>query len=294
MEQTDVFFTDEELQRLSVQRELMKEVEQPVLSELFSGRSGLQVLDLGCNDGSKTFEWFSDPAVSRVIGLEYNEALVKRANSIYGGTKFSFFSVNAESKGFPKWLRALMIRERIRGFDIIYLSFVLLFMKDPKRLIRTLLPLLAPKGKLVIIEADDGHASLAPHGGELLQEFLEILAQDPFAGKRHLGGQIPEILAQCGGRDIRLHCTALRGDPGQREQKERLFQIFLSLLPEDIAILRKTHPEDPRYQKWERWVKEKYETLKRDMLREDSVVRVGIAVVTCSGGDEEERRETDR
>ena len=58
----------------------------------FKGKSELSVLDIGCNDGARTFHRFSDDRISRVIGLEYNQQLVERANSQFGNTKFSFLS----------------------------------------------------------------------------------------------------------------------------------------------------------------------------------------------------------
>lgn len=72
----------------------------------FKGKSELSVLDIGCNDGARTFHRFSDDRISRVIGLEYNQQLVERANSQYGNTKFSFIRWMWIGIRFPRIFRS--------------------------------------------------------------------------------------------------------------------------------------------------------------------------------------------
>ena len=67
MEKKNIFTTEKELGRLSTQNRLIYACEQPIFRELFAGKRGLSVLDVGCNDGEKTFRWFSVPEVSVVI-----------------------------------------------------------------------------------------------------------------------------------------------------------------------------------------------------------------------------------
>ncbi len=61
-----------------------KEIEQPVYRRLLEGRSGLRVLDVGSNNGSKTADRFAHPSVAKIIGLEYNQNLVDQARETYG------------------------------------------------------------------------------------------------------------------------------------------------------------------------------------------------------------------
>lgn len=42
------------MDRLAVQGKLLSEYEQPVYQKVMSGRSGLTLLDVGCNNGWKT------------------------------------------------------------------------------------------------------------------------------------------------------------------------------------------------------------------------------------------------
>ena len=86
-----VFQEEKERERLRRQNLLLSQAEKPALEHFFKGKSELSVLDIGCNDGTRTFHRFSDDRISRVIGLEYNQQLVERANSQFGNTKFSFY-----------------------------------------------------------------------------------------------------------------------------------------------------------------------------------------------------------
>ena len=70
-----VFQDDQELHRLTVQNRLLREYELPVLRRILSGKSDVRILDIGCNDGHKTVNLFSDFPGVQVIGLEYLEDL---------------------------------------------------------------------------------------------------------------------------------------------------------------------------------------------------------------------------
>ena len=95
-----VFQEEKERKRLRRQNLLLSQAEKPALEHFFKGKSELSVLDIGCNDGARTFHRFSDDRISRVIGLEYNQQLVERANSQFGNTKFSFYQMDVDRDSF--------------------------------------------------------------------------------------------------------------------------------------------------------------------------------------------------
>ena len=63
-----VFQEEKERERLRRQNLLLSQAEKPALEHFFKGKSELSVLDIGCNDGTRTFHRFSDDRISRVIG----------------------------------------------------------------------------------------------------------------------------------------------------------------------------------------------------------------------------------
>lgn len=292
MENLAVFSREKELRRLQTQRQLMQSCEGPALRKLFAGRSGLNVLDIGCNDGGKTVRWFADPAVARVLGLEYNDDLARQAHETHGGEVFSFYPCDVEAEDFRARLTELMRREGIDGFDVIYVSFVLSHLKEPETLLRRLRTVLNPGGVLLAVETDDSRSFLQPEGGELLEAFLELLRHDAYAGDRSIGSRLPQMLRDSGYAAPTLCCDAISAGPGEREKKEHIFEMFFSFLPEDVPILRAEAPDESSFTDMEHWLSENYEELKRRILAEQSYISMGMAVVTCGAEPMKEERST--
>ncbi len=68
-----------------------------------------------------------------MIGLEYNQQLVERANSQYGNTKFSFYQMDVDRDSFSADLQKLCAEPEDREFDPICLSFVLMHLYDGEK-----------------------------------------------------------------------------------------------------------------------------------------------------------------
>lgn len=100
MQRQLVFQEKKEMERLCVQNSLLSCCEAPVFAQIFSEHSDMGVLDIGCNDGTKTVERFSSEKVAKVIGLEYNAELAARAQQAYGDEKFLFYPFDVEASDF--------------------------------------------------------------------------------------------------------------------------------------------------------------------------------------------------
>ncbi len=285
MEKQNVFTYEKELGRLGMQSELLADCERPIFRELFTGRRNLRVLDVGCSDGEKTFRWFSVPEVSRVIGLELDGKLAGHAQETHGSDVFRFCACDADAEDFPVKLRAVMRREKVRSFDIIYVSLLLSHLRAPEAFLRHLRPLLAEGGVLVAVEADDAAAFLLPEDRRFAG-FMDILSQDPFAGDRSVGGRLGTMLSECGYRSPQLHRCAISAGPGEEEKKAMIYEMFFSFLKEDLVLLRAEAPEDARYIRWERWLQQNCTELRRAVCMPASQISIGISVVTGAGDAE--------
>ena len=281
MQHQDFFQEQSELDRLHEQRNFFAAYEAPIFGELFAGRSGLTVLDIGCSDGSKTAEYFSDPAVSRVIGLEYNPELVKKAQARHGDARFSFHVCDVERPDFAPWLRALMDEAHVPGFDIIYLSCVLMHLRDARRLLCTLHAFLRDDGRLVIVDSNDAGSALEPDEGGLLAGFLDILRHDTFAGRRNMGAEVCAMLEGCGYDRPDVRRDAIWAGPGDAAKKAKMYNFYFAIVPEDIALLCRREPDNETYKAWALWVQRSFETLRRQILDEKSRVAVGVKILTC-------------
>lgn len=280
MAKQNVFTSEKELGRLSTQNQLQYRSEGPIVRELFAGKSGLRVLDVGCNDGEKTVRWFSDPAVAKVLGLELDAQLAARAQEAYGGNVFRFASCDVEAENFPAQLEAILRREDLGGFDVIYLSYLLSHLSAPERLLRLLRPLLAPDGVLVVVDSDDSACRLEPEGNELFQDYLAFVAQDPYCGDRTLGRRLPEVLRSSGYRDIVQRCSAPVVGPEEPEIRRHILACY-SFLEEDLPLLRANYPNNALYDRMEAWLAAHFAQMQACFLAENASVSMSFTIYTC-------------
>ena len=172
MTTSGIYQDPREQARLAAQNRLMRAYEAPVLERLFLGRSGLRILDVGCNDGGKTLERFSRPETARVLGLEYHGDLVAQAEKRCADSRFLLRACDVEAEAFPEQLRHIMEESGIEAFDLIHLSFILMHLKDPERLLAALSDVLAPGGHLFLVEPDDTESFISEDPDGLFLEFL--------------------------------------------------------------------------------------------------------------------------
>lgn len=279
-----VFQNQTEMERLRVQNSLLSCYEEPIFAQIFAERQELHVLDIGCHDGAKTTERFSSDAVSRVIGLEYNEELALKAEKRYGDEKFSFYTCDVDTDEFPKQLRAIMEETCVDGFDVIYLSFLLMHLSDVSKLLEALHPFLKTGGKLFVVEANDRASTLSNDENGLLGEFFDILQKDRYAGNREVGAVICETLAACGYEELFVWHDAISAGEGEMEKKTAIFTMFFTYLPEDVQLLQDAEPENKAYQTWAAWLERNFETLKGLILQERSEVSMGMKILSCTKG----------
>jgi len=280
-----VFQEENEVQRLSVQHRLLKAYEDDLFSHILSGKSGLAVLDVGSNNGSKTSSRFTHAAISSVIGLEYHEKLAAEAQKAYGSDVFSFYAMDVEAPDFTQKLTELAFQKHVDGFDLIHLSLILMHLKDPQKLLLELKPFLKPEGHLVVIEANDAVSALSPDPEGLLSEFLDILSRDRYAGNRSIGGRLETLLAQCGYEQIHIWHEGIGAGPGDEEKKQNLFTTFFSYLPQDVALLRKDEPDCAEYRSWAEWLEANYHKLSKLVQQPESNIFMGMKMLTCRRGE---------
>lgn len=280
---SNLIFQDEiELHRLSVQNQLLSDYEKPIIRDMLQEKTKIRILDVGCNDGRKTVDRFSGENIYKVIGLEFHQELVEKAENEYSDKVYSFYQCDIEASDFEERLSDIASKNQIESFDIIYISFVLLHLNDPAKLLTILHRFLATNGKIMIIESFDRNSSLEPDDNNELMSFLDILSQDPCAGKRMMGENLPKILRDCGYQDVRIRLNEIVAENGEQEKKKAVFKTFLSYLPYDIALLLEQEPQNKRYLYWKEWMASHFEHLKEAVQADASKISMGIRIITCN------------
>lgn len=281
-ETNDVYVLDEELVRLGVQSRLLKEYEQPMYDSIFSGKQGAAVLDIGCNDGSKTVDRFQRKEVRRVIGLEYHEHLAAEANERYRNDRFQFYHANVESEQFEETLTAILNETGEKGFDVINLSFLLVNLKQPARLLARLKPFLNPGGMLAIVDPDDRLSRMAPDENHRMKFFLQVCEADPLAGKRYFEGELTNYLSSCGYQDIHVHSSCVSSELADRKKRDMMFQTFFSYIPNDYESLCSQAPENHEYARVRQQISENFEPFRTEFMNRADHVECGVLLISCS------------
>lgn len=279
----EVFAKEEEIKRLAVQRSLLKEFERPIYEKVIGGRSGLCVLDIGCNDGSKTIERFTKDHFRKVIGIDVLDSVVDEANSQYGDEVHSFYCCNTSVKGFSKKIQQILDKEGLKSFDIINCSFVLMHIPCPEAVLSCLRHFLSPEGQIVIIEPDDTISNVSPDHNRLFKHFSEILMQDVYAGKRDFGRYVPGILEASGFSNWCMQAEKIFSEHQDKAKKADVFIVFCSYLKDDLEILRKEHPGNKTIKKQLKWVRDNEKALYHQMVEEDTAITIGIKIFTGRG-----------
>lgn len=278
----DVYKQEKELLRLAMQHRFLKEQEQPVYDKVLAGREQMMVLDIGCNDGTRTADRFCGDNVAGVIGLEYHRELVERAGHMYGGGKFRFYQADVESSGFESSLRNIMEISGIEGFDIINISFVLMHLREPGKLLAGIRPFLKPGGTILSIETDDRFSHMSPDREGRMRLFLELCEKDMLSGSRCLGGDIPGMLGSCGYQHVTVYSDRISAARREKEKKQQMFEIAFSYLPEDFDELCRLFPENQEYARIRTQIAENYEKFRIDFVEESEEVSCGLVMAAGS------------
>ena len=169
---------------------------------------------------------------------------------------------------------------KIEGFDVIYLSFVLMHLKNPVNLLKKLFPYIKNGGYIVIAEANENLTCLKPDKDKLCEKFVYMLGNDKYAGNRYLGEFLPKELIKCGYIENSVWCNGVSAKKGEKDRKEKIFEIYFSYLPEDVKLLLSEEPNNAEYQKWSEWIQENYGKLKSQIIDTDSEITMGIKIMS--------------
>ncbi len=282
MKKFEVFEEEQELDRLGVQNQLLRKYEMPLYQEVLSVYKQIKILDIGCNDGAKTHDRFSEFYIGKVIGIECSEKLAEKAQDKFGGARFAFYCCNVEDDCFISKMTAIMKENQIEKFDVINISFVLMHLDNPEKLLKTVRSLLSPNGKLVIVEADDSASTVLPDTEDLLSGFTNILNQDPMAGNRDYSKKLADNLMKIGYSSVKTIPSPIIATGTQSELKKKIFDVFFSYAPEDYAILRRQCPDNTEYKSADNWLLHNYEKLRSLVMTDGVGVSMGIVIFTCS------------
>ncbi len=273
-----------EVARLNTQMQVMKGFDQPVYDRMLEGKKDLRVLDVGCNDGKMIADRVvSKGCVGKLVGLEYNQGAVDAANARFGSENARFYQCDIEDQGFERRLVEIMEENGIDAFDFVNISMVILHLKNPYKMMRSVRKHLAKDGVMIVKDIDDGLNFAYPDEDGSFDRVYRICNENETSGFRHSGRQVYTYMKRCGLKDIEICKSGLNTIGMDYNEKQALFDTYFSFILEDLKIMIDRHPDSERVKEDYDWYSENYDELEERFHSEDFIFSLGFMIYTARG-----------
>lgn len=274
---TEHYFSVEnrsEAERLRGQQNLMMNFDFPIYEKYLKGRKGLNILDIGCNNGRYAMmrlEKFPG-IIGNYVGIEYDEKTVEFARSTYGSKNITFNCMDVTCDDFCDKVRAIMKQQGIESFDVIMMSLVMLHLKDKDGAARKIRSLMSEDTVFILADVDDGMNIMNPDPEGHMKMVNRIMEKSPVSGSRHFGRRIPEVFGKAGFKDIVLEKMIITTVGMNRAEREEFFILFDHL--SDMANIT-----DENYMVEEKeWLENKLEDFRDTFMDPATVVNFGFVL----------------
>lgn len=274
-----------EVKRLKTQQKLLKNFDSAIYNRAISSYDRLRILDVGSNNGAFVMDRLGKSEnLEKLIGLEYDKGAVDEANEKFalGNDKLSFYEINVEDEELEEMLENIIEEQSINNFNIINISMLLLHLKSPFRLLKTLRKFLSSDGIVIIKDIDDGLNMAYPDPDGSFARLIEICNQNETAGFRHSGRQIYTLLKRAGYKNISLEKQGLSVVGMDCDERFAMFDTYFSFILEDLRIMKERYPNDKRIAQDLEWYSENYETLEGRFQDEAFYFNLGFMLFTAT------------
>lgn len=271
-----------EVRRLEIQQQLLRSFDKDVYDKLLAGKSNMNVLDLGSNDGSMLYDRLgSRDCVNKIIATELNPDTVARANKKYEGSKLHFYQLDVESGDFVERLRAIMEEHQIDKFDMVNISMLLLHIQNPHLLIWKLRHVMKKGAVLFIRDIDDGFNVAYPDPQGDFKRAISICNRNEDSGFRHSGREIFTILQDAKFNNIKLEKLGMSTVGMDLDEREAFFDVYFSFVLSDCGLMMKKYPNDKSYAEDYHWLSSQYDELEEAFYQDNFFFNIGFVTYTA-------------
>ena len=278
-----VFEDEKEKKRLKIQQNLLKRFDGSTYQKVIDSYDELLILDVGCNNGDFVMDRIGkNEKVKLLVGLEYDAESVDRANEKYGVKgKIEFYKQNVEAEDLEDNLAEILENLGVEKFNVINISMVLLHLKNPYRMLKSVRHFLQKGGMVVIKDIDDGYNIAYPDENEDFERVFKICSRNETSGYRHSGRQVYTLLKHAGYTDICLEQSGLSTIGMDYDEREALFDTYFSFILEDLKIMMERYPGEEEFKKSYDWYNKIYEDLEERFQDEAFYFNLGFVLYTA-------------
>ena len=268
---------DAEWKRSKAQVEMVLHFTNKIYEDFVRGKTDMSVLDVCSGNGYQVYTALGKrPEVKKIIGLDRNTLAIETANKNYGSGNVKFYELNCEDSDFQTKMKEIMVNNGIEKFDIVNLSFSLLHIADPLKLLRALKKVTASGGKFMIIDVDDKLLQFYPDEDGMFRKAMSILEKVPSSGYRFGGRETNFLLVSAGisADNIGLVYNGI-STVGNYDVIDEMAETYFGLIP---IVLSESAEQGNDMRSDAEWFEENRDKLYNLIYKPGSMMIAGIVV----------------
>lgn len=266
-----------EIKRLNAQQQLLLDYDMDVYNKYIKDKSDLKVLDIGCSDGKALMARLGErDEVSRIIGVEYDEASVQKANERYKDSKAKFYHLDLEAEDFEEKLEYIMEENGIDKFDWINVLAVVSHLKTPFKVFKTLKKASKRGAVFFVRNIDDGMNMAYPDPDNEIKRAFDLLSKCETVGYRYSGRELFSLFTNLNFSTINLEKFGLSNVGMDYEQKTGFFDVIFRFIRNGINNAVKNHPDNLSLHAEKTWLDDRFDELEERFLTKETFINFGF------------------
>lgn len=266
-----------EIRRLNAQQQLLLRFDMDVYDKYLSGKSNLRILDIGCSNGKAIMSRLGDrPEVSTIIGVEYDEAGVKKAQETYKDSKAKFYVIDLESDDFLDKMYEIMDKNGIDKFDWINVLAVVSHLKYPYKVFKNLKKICNKGAVFFVRNIDDGINLVYPDKDNNIKRAFNILSKCDTVGYRYSGRSLYSIFKTLNFSDIKMEKFGLNSIGMDYDEKSAFFDVIFGFIKNGIIKAIEMHPSNKELAIEYQWLTKNYDEMEEQFLLVETFINFGF------------------
>lgn len=278
----DFYTYENERERIQHQRFFLTEFAKKDFNSILENYKNFSILDIGCNTGEQCINMIErTDNLKLYVGIDREENAINYAKNLWNNPKVFFYGLDCEKKDFENKLQDIESNHNIKGFDIIFISMVLLHIKQPRILLDKVRNHINPNGKIVIIDIDDGFNIAYPDTKQHFKKAIDICEYTSFSGFRKSGREIYSYLNEMDMTNIKLHKCGLSTINMDRKQRDDFFNIYFWFILDDLRIMHNNNPDSKIIESDYKWINSVYDDMRLTFKKKDFFFTLGFMMFSA-------------
>ncbi len=266
-----------EIKRLNAQQKLLLQFDMDVYDKYLKGKSGLNVLDIGCSNGKALMSRLGErEEVETIIGVEFDAASVQKAREVYAGTKAKFYEVDLEAEDFEEKMDVIMEENGIEKFDWINVLAVVSHLKSPYKVFKNLKKICKRGGVFFVRNIDDGINLAYPDKENRFKRAFHILSKCDTVGYRYSGRELYSIFKTLNFKEISLEKFGLNNVNMDYDDRSAFFDVIFGFIKNGIKNAVKKHPDNEELIVEHEWFMDNLDEMEEQFLAVETFVNFGF------------------